>query len=59
MPKGKGYPMKRSKWEDGTQAVNQNHSTPHQKSLAGRIGVEKAMGMGRVKRIKVRKGKSY
>ena len=47
MPKGKGYGTKRSKWEDGDIGVNQNYSTPHQKTIT----IEKrskALGMGKV-----------
>jgi hypothetical protein len=47
----------RSTFENRTIAVNQNATTPHQKTLSGRIGVQKAAGMGKVKKIGVKKGK--
>lgn len=55
MPKGMGYkkkPMKTAgKYDSGHVAINSQYSTPHQKTLGGSIGVEKALGMGKVGRI--------
>jgi hypothetical protein len=49
---------KPNKWDKSNAiAVNQNATTPHQKTLSGRIGVQKAAGMGKVKKIGVKKGK--
>jgi len=47
MPKGKGYATKRTKYDDGNQAVNRNYSTPHQKVIQV-TKQPKAMGMGKV-----------
>lgn len=38
----------RSLYEDGSQGVNNDYSTPHQKVLNGSLGLEKAQGMGRI-----------
>ena len=51
MPQGKGYKMPRTIYDDGTQAVNRDYETPHQKVLEGGIGIEKAAGDGKVGRI--------